>query len=426
MNGAIAYDLTRIFLGPLFPTPRGIDRVDFVLARHLLRCTHRTFLGILPTPWGIRVYDADLVERVLQRLEELWAETKDPRDDPAYGRVVSALTGQRKKETEITRNRLSPLHKGRRMAHLVSYTGFSVGRSAIFSVPKNSIYVNVGHYGLAIPAFMSWLGKRRDVKPILMLHDTIPLDRPELVSPQGVRHHRRMVRSVARFGAGLIVTTGHARETILQALAAEGRSNIKTLGIALPLAEAFDSPAKADPLLERVPYFVVCGTVEPRKNHLLLLEVWRQLSALPARAPHLVVIGSLGWRGGSILDQMLRCETTHGQIHHVQGLSTQAMKSLIIGSRGLLSPSFAEGFGLPIIEALHLGAPVLASDIPAHREVAGQNAILLDPLDSPAWRRAISCLNSQQSQRQPTRSPDEARQARETCLSSVEEFLDAV
>ena len=138
------------------------------------------------------------------------------------------------------------------------------------------------------------------------------------------------------------------------------------------------------------------------------------------------MIGSLGWRGGSILDQMLRCETTHGQIHHVQGLSTQAMKSLIVGSRGLLSPSFAEGFGLPIIEALHLGAPVLASDIPAHREVAGQNAILLDPLDSPAWRRAISGLNSQQCQRQPTRSPDEARQARETCLNSVEEFLDAV
>ena len=260
MNGAIAYDLTRIFLGPLFPTPRGIDRVDFLLARHLLRCRHRTFLGILPTPWGIRVYDADRVERVLQRLEELWAETKDPRDDPAYGRVVSALMGQRKKETEITRNRLSPFHKGRRMTRLLSYTGFSVGRSAIFSVPKNSIYVNVGHYSLAIPAFMSWLGKRRDVKPILMLHDTIPLDRPELVSPQGVRHHRRMVRSVARFGAGLIVTTGHARETILQALAAEGRSNIKTLGVALPLAEAFDSPAKADPLLERVPYFVVCGS----------------------------------------------------------------------------------------------------------------------------------------------------------------------
>ena len=99
-----------------------------------------------------------------------------------------------------------------------------------------------------------------------MLHDTIPLDRPELVSQSGVRHHKRMVRSVARFAAGLIVTTTHAREAVLKALAAEGRSDIKTLSVALPLAEAFDSPTQPDPLLEKVPYFVVCGTVEPRRE----------------------------------------------------------------------------------------------------------------------------------------------------------------
>jgi glycosyltransferase involved in cell wall biosynthesis len=424
MNSTIIYDLTRIFVGPVFATPRGIDRVDFLLARHFLR--HRNFFGILPTPWGIRVYDASRVERTLRRLEELWGETKDPRDDSAYRSLVTTLVGQRRIGAEIPRNGLNPFNKSLRMASLVSHTGFSFGRSAIVSVPKNSVYVNVGHYSLAIPAFTLWLSKRQDVKPVMMLHDTIPLDRPELVSPSGVQHHRRMVKSVARFAAGLIVTTVHARETILQALAAEGRSDIKTLGVALPLAEAFDSPAKPDPFLEKVPYFVVCGTVEPRKNHLLLLDVWRQLCALPGRAPHLVVIGSLGWRGGSILNQMLRCEATRGHIHHVEGLSTQAMKSLIAGSRGLLSPSFAEGFGLPIIEALHLGAPVLASDIPAHREVAGRNATLIDPLDGSAWERAISGLNSQQSQWRAARSPDEARRERHECFNLVDEFLSTV
>jgi glycosyltransferase involved in cell wall biosynthesis len=273
---------------------------------------------------------------------------------------------------------------------------------------------------------MSWLRKRHDVKPILMLHDTIPLDRSELVSPQGVRHHRKMVRSVARFARGLIVTTAHARETILQALAAEGRSAIKTLSVPLPLSEAFDSLAKPAALLQNVPYFVVCGTVEPRKNHLLLFDVWRQICALPGPTPHLVVVGSLGWRGGPILDKMLGCETTRGQIHHVEGLSTQAMKSLIAGSRGLLSPSLAEGFGLPIIEAMHLGASVVASDIPAHREVAGQYATLIDPLDEPAWRRAIGALNSQQGGRRPPRSSNEARQDRDAYFNSIDEFLAAV
>jgi glycosyltransferase involved in cell wall biosynthesis len=426
MKNTIVYDLTRSFVGPAFTTPRGIDRVDFSLARYFLRSEHYHFFGILPTPWGIRVYEASRVERGLQRLEELWAETKDPIDDHAYGRLVSALTDQRKNETEIRKNSLSPFRKGQRLASLLSYTGFSFGQSAILRVPEKSIYVNVGHYSLAIPAFMSWLGKRRDVKPILMLHDTIPLDRPELVSQSGVRHHKRMVRSVARFAAGLIVTTTHAREAILKALAAEGRSDINTLSVALPLAEAFDSPAQPDPLLEKVPYFVVCGTVEPRKNHSLLFTVWRHLCALPGPAPHLVVVGSLGWRGGAIRDQILHCETTRGKIHHVEGLSTQAMKSLIAGSRGLLSPSFAEGFGLPIIEAMHLGAPVVASDIPAHREVAGQNATLLDPLDGSAWQRAISGLNCQQNQRRPARSSNEARRGRDAYFNSIDEFLNAV
>ena len=82
---------------------------------------------------------------------------------------------------------------------------------------------------------------------------------------------------------------------------------------------------------------------------------------------------------------MLRCEITWGKIHHLAGLSTASMKSLIVSSLGLLSPSLAAGFGLPIVEALHPGVPVVASDIPAHREIAKNAAILLDTLDGPAW-----------------------------------------
>jgi glycosyltransferase involved in cell wall biosynthesis len=259
-----------------------------------------------------------------------------------------------------------------------------------------------------------------------MLHDTIPIDRPELVSPSGVRHHKTMVKTVVDFASGLIVTTAHARETIERALAAEGRSQIKTLSAALPLAEAFDSPGEPHPLLEKVPYFVVCGTIEPRKNHLLLLSVWRQLCASPRPAPHLVLVGSRGWQSARILDQMLRCETTRGKIHHVEGLTTQAMKSLVAGSRGLLSPSFAEGFGLPVMEAEHLGAPVVASDIPAHREVAGQNATLLEPLDVPAWHQAVGELASKPKRPRSVSSSNEARRRRTAYFDSIDEFIFSI
>ena len=312
------------------------------------------------------------------------------------------------------------------MTSLLASTGFSFGRSAIAGVPQNAVYVNVGQYTPAIPQFLTWLDKRRDVKPVFMLHDVIPLERPECVSRTEARFHKTMVRSIARYAAGLIVTTAHAHETVLRALAAEGRSGIKTLSISLPLAEAFDSPTELEPLLANVPYFVVCGAIEPRKNHLLLSKVWRMLCQSSESAPHLVIVGAPRWRGQPILDQMFGCAATRGKIHHVAELSTPALKPLIAGSLGLLSPSLTEGFGLPIIEALHLGVPVVASDIPAHREVAGGRAILLDPNDDAAWGSAVAALSSDQSGQRVARSATDAIRERSEYLDSVTQFLEAL
>ena len=127
-----------------------------------------------------------------------------------------------------------------------------------------------------------------------------------------------------------------------------------------------------------------------------------------SRRRHLVIVGAPRWRGQPILDQMFGCAATRGKIHHVAELSTPALKPLIAGSLGLLSPSLTEGFGLPIIEALHLGVPVVASDIPAHREVAGGRAILLDPNDDAAWGSAVAALSSDQSGQRVARSATDA------------------
>ena len=69
--------------------------------------------------------------------------------------------------------------------------------------------------------------------------------------------------------------------------------------------------------------------------------------------------------------------------------SDAAVASLLAGSRALLFPSFAEGYGLPLAEALALGVPALCSDLPALREVGGAVPDYLDPLDGAAWRRAV-------------------------------------
>ena len=72
-----------------------------------------------------------------------------------------------------------------------------------------------------------------------------------------------------------------------------------------------------------------------------------------------------------------------------RALSTPALAALVRGARALLMPSFAEGYGIPVAEALSLGTPVIASDLPVFREVAGPAAELLHPLDGPGWLAAL-------------------------------------
>jgi glycosyltransferase involved in cell wall biosynthesis len=90
-----------------------------------------------------------------------------------------------------------------------------------------------------------------------------------------------------------------------------------------------------------------------------------------------------------VLRMLRQARLLHGRVIFARGLSSPALRRLVAHARALLMPSFAEGFGLPVIEALAVGTPVIASDLPAHREIAGDLAIYRDPTDGPGWLAAI-------------------------------------
>jgi glycosyltransferase involved in cell wall biosynthesis len=138
------------------------------------------------------------------------------------------------------------------------------------------------------------------------------------------------------------------------------------------------------------PYFVCVGTIEARKNHLLLLNLWRRLVAeLGEATPRLVLAGQRGWETESAIDMLERCPALRGVVFEYPNLPDAEVKRLVKGAQALLLPSFAEGFGFPLVEALALGVPVLCSDIAALRENGGAVAEFLDPLDGAGWRAAI-------------------------------------
>jgi glycosyltransferase involved in cell wall biosynthesis len=153
-----------------------------------------------------------------------------------------------------------------------------------------------------------------------------------------------------------------------------------------PIFSAPEAPLPAGGL----PYFLLCGTIEPRKNHLLILHVWRDLvDRRGDGAPKLVLVGKRGWENEQIRDLLDRSPRLRRHVVEVSGLPTPSLKRLMLGAFALLMPSFGEGYGLPVVEALAVGLPVIASDIPVFREIGDGRLTLIDPTDGPRWREAI-------------------------------------
>ena len=260
-------------------------------------------------------------------------------------------------------------------------------------------FFNTGHSGLEQPAYPAMLG-RLQARPLFFVHDLIPLTHPEYCRPGERERHARRMDTVLDLAAGVVANS----QATLDGLARYAQSQGKPMppaavawlapGLALPApaprppsGQAQDRPFGQ---AQDRPYFVVLGTIEPRKNHLLLLQLWRRLvERLGGAAPGLVVVGQRGWECENALDLLERCETLRGFVAERPGCADAELSALLLGAQALLFPSFAEGFGLPLVEALALGVPVIASDLPAFREVAGDIPDYLDPLDGPGWSAAV-------------------------------------
>jgi glycosyltransferase involved in cell wall biosynthesis len=149
----------------------------------------------------------------------------------------------------------------------------------------------------------------------------------------------------------------------------------------------------SDPVQPRTldgPHFITIGTIEGRKNHQLLLDVWRRLVAdLGESAPGLLIVGQRGWQADRVFEQLDNLGGLQGHIRELRTCDDEELAGWIAGAQALLMPSSAEGFGLPVIEALQLGTPVIASNLPVFREIAGNIPNYADAHDAKAWERLV-------------------------------------
>ena len=252
----------------------------------------------------------------------------------------------------------------------------------------SQIYLNVGHTGLNSPYLKPWLDQHQ-LRPVLFIHDLIPITHPEYCREGEAERHEERIEMALRTARGIIVNSAATQANLTRFANQRGLPMppclVAWLGVDVAPAAVTDNSVTR----ER-PYFVTVGTIEARKNHLLLLSVWADLVAkLADQAPDLIVIGQRGWEAEEAITILDNPGPLRPHLVELSRCDDHRMTELLTGARALLMPSFVEGYGLPLVEALQLGVPVVASNLPVFQEIAGDIPTFLDPHDRAGWLAAI-------------------------------------
>lgn len=268
-------------------------------------------------------------------------------------------------------------------------------------LPDSALYFNVGHTGLVDATILASLASR-GIERIVMLHDLIPITHPEFCRPGDGDKHRERVLSTLRHASRILVNSRYTAHELCAFAAREGMDPPPIDAIHLGLEPSFVGARNGAP---KGRYFVHVGTIEARKNLAFLLTLWRRLAErLGTEAPQLVLIGRYGWENEAVLDHLERSPPLRGLVHQASDLPDTVLADLMAGACAVLAPSSVEGFDLPAVEACALGIPLIASDIPAHRELV-PGAQLIDPLDGVGWLAAIEGAMRRRPETPPYSAP---------------------
>ena len=236
---------------------------------------------------------------------------------------------------------------------------------------------------------------------VVTVHDVVPLDHPEWLNNRFARWYRWMLPRLIKRARHVIAISEFSRQRIMATTGVpETQISVVTNGVSEAFRPVSDEQKQAMHRrfgLDRAPYLLSVGSLEPRKNLLRLLKAWQQ--ALP-RLPgdyQLVIAGALG-------DPRVFANAGLPQwpdrVRVLGRVDDEWMPALYAAADWFVYLSLYEGFGLPPLEAMACGTPVLVSDIDVMQEVVGNDAVRVSPLDVDAITLALQQITRDTDLRQ--------------------------
>lgn len=223
---------------------------------------------------------------------------------------------------------------------------------------------------------------------IAHIYDIISITHPQYCLQRGVYNFMDYIGAHLQYADKIIVNAA-ATTAELQKLADRMQVALPECKV-VPLGANFGKgkPMAEEEVSEELrkvvqdgPYILMVGTVEPRKNHKLLLEAYNQ--GLKQMGYNIVFAGYLGWNMEAFAEKLHAHPDFGKGVFHLEGLNDKAIGYLYQHAEFLAFCSYTEGFGLPLIEGICRGTPVIAADIPVSREVAGEYCLWFEQ-DNPA------------------------------------------
>jgi glycosyltransferase involved in cell wall biosynthesis len=227
---------------------------------------------------------------------------------------------------------------------------------------------------------------------VITVHDLTFLYYPEFLTAESRRYYADQI-AWAVAGADHVITDSDATRTDLMRLLDAPPDKATTIHLAAnTIYAAAHAPAVVDHTLAGLKLergFILCvGTLEPRKNLVMLMRVYGRLRQERRINAPLILVGGRGWHDDDVFAAIERLGLTD-HVRHLPGVADEELAHLYRAAGALAFPSHYEGFGLPALEAMHSGCPVVASNRGSLPEVTGDAAVLRDPADEDGWVESL-------------------------------------